>query len=73
LTSNGEPFAPVRFKQIVKERYEISKRINTSYNDIGLITPRERGLLLEFIEEDIKHDNTVIEKARDKAKSIKSR
>ena len=73
MTSDGRLFAPERFKQIVKERYEISKRINSSYNDIGEITPRERSLLLQFIEEDIKHDNKIIEQARDKAKSIKIR
>lgn len=68
LTNKGTPYAPERFKQIVRERYEISKRINTSYNDLGLITPRERSLLLQFIDEDIKHENKVIEDLRQQAK-----
>lgn len=71
MTSDGEIYATKRFDQIVKERYEISKRINTSYEDTGKITVKERALILQFIEEDIKHDNKVIEQAQQKAKTAK--
>lgn len=46
---NDVPYAPKRFKEIIQERYIISKMINTSYNDIGRITPQERKCLIEFI------------------------
>lgn len=71
MTSDGEIYATKRFDQIVRERYEISKRINTSYEDTGKITVKERALILQFIEEDIKHDNKVIEQAQQKSKTAK--
>jgi hypothetical protein len=64
LTSNGEPYGPVRFKEIVKERYLISKYCNTSYKDIDNISPTERAMLLEFIYEEIKKNNEAIEEAK---------
>lgn len=69
LTSDELLYAPERFKQIVRERYEISKRINTSYNDLGKITPRERNLLLEFIKSDIEHENKIKQRASEQLKS----
>ena len=51
------------------ERYQISKRIHTSYLDLGKITPRERELLLEFIMEDIQHDNRIYEEHLNKIKT----
>ena len=66
LTSDGKPYAPIRWKQIVKERFFISKNINTSYLDTGKITPRERAYLLEFI-----HDEAV--KTREYLDNIKTK
>lgn len=57
LTSDGRPYAPVRFEEIIEERYQISKMIHTSYNDLGDITPRERMYLLELIRKDLEHEN----------------
>ena len=51
-TSDGQLFAPIRLKQLVKERFFISKHLNTSYIDTIDITPLERKYLLEFIVED---------------------
>lgn len=68
LTDDGRPYAPVRFKEIVRERYEISKRLHTSYNEVGEITPTERGYLIDFILEDCKHQKEMIEKAREQTK-----
>ena len=67
MTSDGKLYAPERVNQIVRERYEISKRINTSYADTGKISVKERMLLLQFIKEDIEHDNEVMQEARNKA------
>ncbi len=71
MTEDGRPYGPVRLKEIIRERYEISKRINTSYNDIGDITPTERAYLLEFALDDIKQQNKIIEDANRKVKSKK--
>ena len=53
LTKDGKPYGPHRYKQLVKERYLISKNMNTSYNELGQITPVEREYLLEFIVDEI--------------------
>jgi hypothetical protein len=52
-TEDGKPYGPVRYKEIVKECYLISKNINTSYTDILDITPIERTYLLQFIADEI--------------------
>ena len=62
MTSDGQLYAPVRFQQIVEERYQISKHIHTSYGELGNITPTERQYLLHFIKRDIEHDNELIAK-----------
>jgi hypothetical protein len=54
LTFDGKPFAKERFKQIVKERYVISKNSNISYQDTGMMSPIEIEYVLQFIQEDLK-------------------
>ena len=51
LTSDGKPYGPWRYKEIVKELFLISKNIGTSYNELLLITPRERDYLQECVIE----------------------
>ena len=53
LTSDGQRYGEFRYKEIVKERYLISKHTNTSYKDTEFITPVERSYLLQFIIEDL--------------------
>lgn len=66
LTSDGKPYAPVRYAEIVEERYLISKFIHTSYGDIGNITPLERQYLLQYIKRDIERENEIKRKAQEK-------
>ena len=54
LTSDGKPYGPTRYKEIVKECYLISKNCNTSYTDLMKITPAEKNYLLEFMEEEFR-------------------
>lgn len=61
MTSDGKLYAPLRFEQIVEERYQISKHINTSYKDLGEVTPTERRYLLEFIKRDLEHEQQLIQ------------
>lgn len=69
MTSDGRPYAPLRFKQIVEERYQISKHINTSYSDTGNISPTERNYLLEFIKRDLEHEQDLINKKTEELKN----
>ena len=66
LTDNGE-FAQKRFRDIVMERYVISKHTNTTYCDSEKITPTERRMILGFIEEDLRKQNEMYEKAKAQA------
>ena len=68
LTTDGKPWGPHRYKEIVKERWYISKHTNTSYSDTGNITPLEREYLIEFINEDLKATKDIIEKSNRKGK-----
>lgn len=51
------PYRPERYKQIVLECYYISRNINTSYNDILEISPRERELLRDYVREEQENTN----------------
>lgn len=66
MTEDGNYYGPTRFKEIAKERYLISKHINTSYDDTEQITPIERQYLLEFILEDLEHEKKMYEEAKQK-------
>lgn len=53
MTSDGKPYGPFRYKQIVQECYLISKNMNTSYTEVrDTITPIERKMMLEFLNEE---------------------
>ncbi len=65
LTSDGKPYAPVRFKELVKECYIISKNCNTSYTDLLNVTPVEKNYMLEFIMEEIKNAEESIKKNKE--------
>lgn len=69
LTKDGKPYGPCRYKELVKERYLISKAMNTSYNDIGKITPLERQYIIEFIIEERKKEEELLKKRIDEVKN----
>lgn len=69
LTKEGKPWGAERYKAIVKERYYISKNMNTSYKDVGDITPTEREYLLRFIEEDLKRTKETLDKQMSEVKT----
>lgn len=52
FTSDGAPYGPERYKDIVHECYLVSKYCHTSYTDLLSVTPLEREYLLSFITEE---------------------
>ena len=64
LTNDKKPFAPVKYNQIIKECYLISKNCNTSYLDLMQITPHERKYILSLIAEEIKRSDEQIAKMK---------
>lgn len=65
LTSDGQPYGPTRFKEIVKECFIISKNCATSYTDLMNITPVEKNYMLEFIAEEMKNAEQTIKRNRE--------
>lgn len=73
MTEDGKPFGPVRYKDIAKERYLISKHTNTSYEDTSNLSPLERGYILEFLVEDFQRQKEMYEKAEAEADAKRGR
>ena len=65
-TTDGKPFGPVRYKQICREMYLISKNTHISIEDIKKMTPLERNYFLEFIEADAMRAKEQIDKMQNK-------
>lgn len=64
LTKDGQPFGPVRFREIVKECYVLSKNIGTPYNDILEITPLERKYLINLLYDESQKTKEMIDNAK---------
>jgi len=69
FNEDGTPYGVARFKNIVQERYFISKKCNTSYLDVGYMTPLERKYVLGFILEEIEKEKEELEKEKAKQKN----
>lgn len=72
-TSDGKPYGPWRFKEIVKQAYAISHQINTSYNDVLDMTPKEMEYLCELISLEAERMRKSIDEAKKKAAEAKGR
>ena len=66
--SNGKPYAPARYKQIVTECYYLSKNLNTSYSDLLKVTPLERKYMLELLNKEADQVAKLREEAKQKGK-----
>ena len=64
LTDDGQLYGPFRYKEIVKECYLLAKNCNLPYSDLMLMTPTERSYMLEFLAEEIKKSNDLIEQRK---------
>lgn len=72
-TDDGQPYGPIRYKNIVQERYIITKNSGISYEDTGKMTPTERQLYLDFIAEEFERTKQAIEKAKEESRQNSSR
>lgn len=66
LTSDGKPYASKRYKEIVEENYWISKFTHNTYQDIMKMSVTERRYLLDFIQRDLKKEQELRNKAKQK-------
>ncbi len=69
-TDKGQtlPFGVVRFEEIIQECYIISKNIHTSYTDLLDITPREKNMMLELLNNEAKRQQELYDKQKAKMK-----
>lgn len=64
--SDGRPYGPVRYEELVKERYLISKTINTSYSDTGSMTPTERNYILRYMLDEMKQQEEKLKELKER-------
>lgn len=64
LTDDGQPYGPIRYKEIVDECCIISKNLNTPYLDVLQISPTERNYLIRFLIKEAEQRAALIDKAR---------
>ena len=69
-TDSGEtiPYGVWKFNELVRECYFISDNIHTSYKDLLDITPKEKSLLIDYINEKNKAEKDALEKIKQKKK-----
>lgn len=69
MTSDGKPYGPQRYKQLVKNCYIISKTLNTSYIDVrDKMTPSELNQIINLIIEDNEKYKEKMEKMKEEQK-----
>ena len=66
LTSDGKPYGPKRYKEIVKECWYISDNLHTSYTDVLDLSFQERFYLIQYINEKQDATKRALEEARSK-------
>ena len=65
-SEDGKPYAPKRFKELVKECWYVSDNLNTSYTDVLDLSVAERTFLIKFIREKQEATKEAIEAAKAK-------
>lgn len=67
LVVDDPEFKSVVMQNIIQEKYQISKRIHTSFTELDEITPTERKSLLKLLVDDLKEEERLVKAARAQA------
>lgn len=59
-------FKTLTLNKLIQEKYQISKRIHTSFTELDNITSVERKALLKLIVKDLEEQKRIIEASRQK-------
>jgi len=70
-SSDGKPYGPKRYKEIVKECWYISDNLHTSYTDVLDLSFQERFYLIELINEKQDATRKAIEERQEENKPKK--
>ena len=66
MTSDGKPYAPKRYNEIMEENYYITKFTHTSYSDVMKMSVTERNTLLNLINRDLQKEHEARQKLMNK-------
>ena len=66
MTSDGQPYGPKRYKDLVRECYFISKNSSTTYTEVLKMIPTERLYITELIQLENQETNKMLEKLKNK-------
>jgi hypothetical protein len=69
MTSDGKPYGPIRYKNILTECWYVSDNLNTSYTDVLDLAVSDRLALINLIKEKIENTNKALEDAKNKSKN----
>lgn len=64
LLVDDPQFKTSTMQNIISEKYEISKRIHTSFLELDELTPFERRAILKLIVKDLEEQKRIIDTAR---------
>ena len=68
-TSDGQPYGPKRYRELVRECWYVSDNLHTSYTDVLDLAVMDRISLIRLINEKIENTNKAMEEAREAAKA----
>ena len=60
LTSDGKPYGPIKYKELLKEAYLIVKHTGATYDDVMSMSPTERKYVLSFLIEEAERNKKSI-------------
>lgn len=66
LVIDDPEFKTVMMNNIIQEKYQISKRIHTSFTELDNITAIERRALLKLILKDLEEQKRIMDAAKNK-------
>lgn len=64
LTVDDPEFKRIMMHNLIHEKYQISKRLHTSFTELDEITPTERKALLKLIVDDLQEQERIISAAK---------
>ena len=66
LVVDDPEFKSVMMNNIIQEKYQISKRIHTSFTELDNITSIERRAILKLILKDLEEQKRIVDAAKSK-------
>jgi len=73
LTSDGKPYGPYKYKELVKSLFILSKNLNTSYIELrDKLTPTEMTSLLLLLKEEDDKNKEYLDKIKSEREKKKN-